>query len=115
MRRTLGDVLVRDERELRPSEAFVRVIYNELPPDAYPEAVIEELRQQCRRAYREKRISRWRLGPFTRGADSVASFARLLTQILFFVGTAPTCRHIDIDTSMPVAVVRALGSASAIG
>lgn len=115
MRRTLGDVLIRGERELRPSEAFIRVIYNELPPEAYPEVAIEELRRQCRRAYCEKRMRWWRLGPFAHDADPVATVARFLTQIIFFVGTPPTCGHIDVDPSTPAAVIRALGSASAIG
>lgn len=115
MRRTPGDVLIRGERELRPSEAFIRVIYNELPPQAYPEAAIEELRRRCRRAYREKTMRWWRPRSFAHGADPVATVARLLTEIIFFVATPPTCRHIDVEPSMSVALARALGSASAIG
>jgi hypothetical protein len=115
MGRALGDTLVRGERELRPSEAFIHLIYDELPPEAYPEAAIEELRKRSRRVYREKSKRRHWLIPFGRSGNRVATVARFLIQVVFFLFAPPTCRNLEVEPPTHVAFIRALGSASAMG
>jgi hypothetical protein len=117
MGRDLGDILVREERLLRPSKAFVYLVTGEISPEAYPEFAIEQFHDECRREYR-RRLARGRAGFFSRlRADIASGLGEMLIQIVLFndrlrlAAQASPAAKTALTDSAPrsVAVLRALG------
>ena len=61
--REIGDLLVKDERRLKPSLAFRYLVLGEIEPGAYPEFAVRQFRAEFRRTcdHRLASCGRWDL------------------------------------------------------
>lgn len=109
MGRTLGDVLVKDGCQLKPSQAFTYVIDREILPEEYPEFAIRAVQSECRLAYRRNRSAWRRAGAWSIGPSLIVALARTLSQAWIFVSQPPAFTPADMALPRYVAVARVLG------
>jgi len=110
MSQTLGDVLVRDECQLRPSRASVYMVTGEIPPETYIELAISDLHVECRSAYRSDRVPWWRIDVAGVAQGLLAVAAGGIGMATLFVSEARlTFNRLDLAPPPLVAVGCALG------
>ena len=102
---------MQEDKTLRPSQAFVYLTLDEIPPGAYPEFAVEEVRQECRRAYRRQRGWHSVTGRILREALAGLTHLVLLNERFARASRASveSGKALDLVPPRHVAVLRALG------